>query len=191
MSKRSKIDRQDALSLILNETPLLTDVELAEHFQVSVQTIRLDRLECSIPEVRKRMKTAAQQNLDQIKALSEDEVIGEVIDLNLDKNAISLLDITQDHVFTRNQIARGHYLFAQANSLAIAVMNEEVALTSSANIRFLRPVKLHERVIAKAEVIDSTQEKTRIKVKSYILEELVFMGTFLVHRIDTHENQDR
>ena len=42
---------------------------------------------------------------------------------------LSILDITQDHVFERNGIARGHHLFAQANSLAVAVINDELALT--------------------------------------------------------------
>ena len=70
-----------------------------------------------------------------------DEVIGEVIDINLDENAISILDIKKEHVFNRNGIARGHHLFAQANSLAVAVINDELALTAKASILFTRPVK--------------------------------------------------
>ena len=50
------------------------------------------------------------------------------------------------------ELLRGHHLFAQANSLAVAVINDELALTAKANILFTRPVKENERVVAKAKV---------------------------------------
>ena len=53
-------------------------------------------------------------------------------------------DIKKEHVFKRNKIARGHHLFAQANSLAVAVINDELALTAKAQIRFTRSVKENE-----------------------------------------------
>ena len=53
-----------------------------------------------------------------MRSLPIEEVIGEIIDIELDQHAISILDIKQEHVFKRNQIARGHHLFAQANSLS-------------------------------------------------------------------------
>lgn len=152
MSKRNKKERQEELITTLQKNPFMTDEELANKFQVSVQTIRLDRLEKSIPELRERIKSVAEQNYDEVRSLMEHEVIGEIIDLQLDKSAISILDIKEEHVFTRNKIARGHHLFAQANSLAVAVIDDNLALTASANIRFLRSVKMGERVIAKATV---------------------------------------
>ena len=75
---------------------------------------------------------------DEVRSLPFDEVIGEVIDIELDENAISIFDVKKEHVFKRNQIARGHHLFAQANSLAVAVINDELALTAKANIHFIQ-----------------------------------------------------
>ena len=95
-------------------------------------------MELSIPELRERIKTVAAHNFEEeVKSLPIDEVIGEIIDIDLDKQAISLLDITKDHVFARNGIARGHHLFAQANSLAVAVINDELA-GSSKKLRSFR-----------------------------------------------------
>lgn len=182
MSKRNKKERQEELITTLQKNPFMTDEELANKFQVSVQTIRLDRLEKSIPELRERIKSVAEQNYDEVRSLMEHEVIGEIIDLQLDKSAISILDIKEEHVFTRNKIARGHHLFAQANSLAVAVIDDNLALTASANIRFLRSVKMGERVIAKATVVEKEGERTKVKVDSYILDELVFSGNFTVYR---------
>lgn len=78
---------------------------------MSVQTIRLDRLELSIPELRERIKHVASKQLDEeVRSLPIEEVIGEVIDIELDQSAISIFDVKTEHVFQRNQIARGHHL---------------------------------------------------------------------------------
>lgn len=96
------------LQQTIRTTPFITDEELAEKFNVSIQTIRLDRLELSIPELRERIKSVAEKSLeDEVKSLPLDEVIGEIIDLELDEHAISILEIRTEHVFSRNQIARG------------------------------------------------------------------------------------
>lgn len=183
--KRNKKERQLLLQETIKLNPFITDEDLAEKFSVSVQTIRLDRLELSIPELRERIKYVAEKNLEnQVKSLPMDEVIGEVIDLELDQSAISIFDVTHEHVFKRNQIARGHHLFAQANSLAVAVINDDLALTAKANIRFTRQVREGERIIAKAKVKSLEQEKGRtlVEVMSYVGNELVFSGEFTMYR---------
>jgi acyl-coenzyme A thioesterase PaaI-like protein len=182
MSKLTKKERQEQLLETIEKNPFLTDEDLSSQFEVSVQTIRLDRLEKSIPELRERIKSVAEQNYDEVRSLLAHEVIGEMIDLQLDKSAISILDIKEEHVFRRNQIARGHHLFAQANSLAVAVIDDELALTASADIRFLRSVRKGERVIAKAQVEEVDDERTKVKVDSFIGEELVFSGRFMIFR---------
>lgn len=182
MSKLTKKERQEKLLRTLSENPFLTDEDLSSHLGVSVQTIRLDRLEKSIPELRERIKSVAEQNYDEVRSLLAHEVIGEMIDLQLDKSAISILDIKEEHVFTRNHIARGHHLFAQANSLAVAIIDDDLALTASADIRFLRSVKKGERVIAKAQVEKVDEDRTKVKVGSFIGDELVFSGMFMVFR---------
>ncbi|HET6872694.1 MAG TPA: transcription factor FapR, partial [Sporolactobacillaceae bacterium] len=160
----------------------VTDEELAEMFQVSVQTIRLDRLELSIPELRERIKHVAKQQFDKVKALTPEEVIGDVIDLKLDQSAISILDIKSEQVFSRTGIARGHHLFAQANSLAVAVIDDELALTAKSDITFKRQVKEGERVVAKAKVLRVEGDYTTVQVKSYVDQELVFRGDFMMYR---------
>ncbi|MCF6410530.1 transcription factor FapR [Pseudalkalibacillus salsuginis] len=180
--KRNKKERQQLLKETILLNPFTTDEDLADQFQVSVQTIRLDRLELSIPELRERIKSVARQQLDEVKALSIEDVIGEIIDLQLDKSAISILDIKKEHVFSRHNIARGHHLFAQANSLAVAIINDEMALTEKSDLRFTRQVKVGERVVAKAIVIDNQSDRSIVEVKSYVEQELVFEGIFTMFR---------
>lgn len=183
--KRNKRDRQQLLITTIKENPFITDEELSEKFSVSVQTIRLDRLELSIPELRERIKSVAEKKFDdEVKSLPIDEIIGEIIDIELDDSAISIFDVKEEHVFKRNKIARGHHVFAQANSLAVAVINDELALTAKANIQFKRSVKQDERVIAKAKVVKIDEElaRTFVEVNSYVNSELVFSGEFEMYR---------
>ncbi len=181
--KKNKRDRQQLLTETIENNPFITDEELAEKFSVSIQTIRLDRLEMSIPELRERIKHVAKKSLaEEVKALSIDEVIGEIIDIELDNRAISILEIKQEHVFKRNGIARGHHLFAQANSLAVAVIDDSLALTTKATVSFIRQVKINDKVIAKVKVIEKSHEQTWVNVKSYVEQELVFSGEFILYR---------
>lgn len=175
-----KRERQERLASLIKENPFVTDEELTKTLNVSIQTIRLDRMERGIPELRERIKAMAEQSYDQVRSIGLDEVIGEVIDLQLDKSGISMFEIREEHVFMRNRIARGHHIFSQANSLAVAVINDEVALTASADIRFNRSVRLGERVIAKAYVRSLSKGKAKVEVKSFVMDELVFEGQFLI-----------
>lgn len=177
-----KRERQERLQQTIAEKPFITDEELARTFGVSVQTIRLDRMELAIPEVRERIKSVAQQRLDEVKALPMEEVIGEIIDLQLDERAISILDIGPEHVFSRTKIARGHHLFAQANSLAVAIINDELALTASADIRFSRQVNMGERVVAKATIEKNEKGFTVVNIESFVEQEMVFSGKFTMYR---------
>lgn len=61
--RRNKKERQELLQQTIIATPFITDEELAGKFGVSIQTIRLDRLELSIPELRERIKTLQRKHL--------------------------------------------------------------------------------------------------------------------------------
>ncbi|MFC7442411.1 transcription factor FapR [Laceyella putida] len=180
-----KKERQRQIAQAFHEDPFLTDEEMAKRCNVSIQTIRLDRVELGIPELRERIKHMAENHFDPVKSLLREEVIGEIVDLQLDHSGVSILEINSEHVFARNQIARGHILFAQANSLAVAIVNAEVALTGSAGIRFVRPVRLGEKCIAHAKVIrKQMMNSLQVDVKTKVNGEIVFQGIFDVYCLE-------
>lgn len=90
MVKLKKQERQSSLESHISEDPFLTDEQLANIFGVSIQTIRLDRLELNIPELRARIKNVAREGVDKIRSLSIQEVVGEIIDIELNESALSL-----------------------------------------------------------------------------------------------------
>lgn len=182
----SKKQRQQKLTEALQADPFLNDEEMARRYNVSIQTIRLDRMELGIPELRERIRHMAQQ---QVRALQPEEVIGRVIELHLDQSGTSVLTIRKEHVFARNGIARGHHLFAQANSLAVAIVDAKVVLTASAKIHFVRPVRLDEECVARAEVLSRSPHRLQVDVETCVQGEAVFRGTFDMVRYE-EESED-
>lgn len=178
--KQGRNERRQELQRLLKEDPFLTDWQLAEKLGVSVATIRLDRMALDIPELRERARMIAASTYSEVRALHGEEVIGELVELNLGESGTSVLMVESPMVFARNQILRGHFLFAQGNSLAVALVDSEVALTKSAQVRFYSPVKLGERVVAKAKVTASEDHRYTVQVNSYVQDDLVFVGEFVV-----------
>lgn len=185
MRVRNKRVRQQELTALIESDPFLTDDELAVRFQVSVQTIRLDRLALGIPELRERIKAVAENNYGKVRSLEMTEVIGELIELDLNRLGISILEIGPEHVFSRTRVARGHHLFAQANSLAVSVIDAETVLTGTAEIRFRRPVLLGERLVSRAVVEEIRDDRARIDVTTKVGDDIVFEGQFVVFKIRT------
>ncbi|GAW28412.1 MULTISPECIES: transcription factor FapR [unclassified Carboxydocella] len=186
-----KDERQQLLAEHIRHSPFSTDEELAQLFGVSVQTIRLDRLELGIPEVRERMKQLAEGQWSKLKALADTDLVGELIELELGKKGLSLLTIESNMVFSRTGIARGHLLFAQANSLAVALVDAPLALTGTVRVSFLRPVRLGERVIARAEVVKIKQNRYYIQVTSSVKGQDVLKGLFVVFALEEDANENR
>jgi len=63
------------------------------------------------------------------------------------------------------------------------VINDELALTAKAQIRFTRQVKENERVVAKAKVKGINKNgRTIVEVNSFVGNELVFSGEFEMYR---------
>lgn len=180
MSRTRKAQRQQGLVELLASDPFFTDQELAEHFQVSIQTIRLDRLELGLPELRERVKHVAEKAYGRVKSVASSDIIGDLIEINLDKSGISVLDTDTSMGFANSNVVRGHHIFAQANSLAVALVDAPLALTGSAEIRYLNPVKTGERIVAKAYVLQVQGKKRIIRVESFVRERQVFRGEFIL-----------
>lgn len=176
-----KRERQGRLLEKLKEDPFLTDEEIADFLDVSVPTIRLDRLELGIPELRQRIREVASTNQGKVRSLQAEDLIGELIELQLGHHGISVLDTTDDMVFSHSRIVRGHYIYSMAESLAIAVIDAEVALVGVANIKYKLPIQAGTRLVARATVRE-TRESGRHVVWVFITSRQVemFRGKFIL-----------
>lgn len=181
----TRAQRQRRLEERLAANPFLTDEELADLFSVSVQTIRLDRMALGIPEVRQRTREVARRTYARLKSIGWREVVGELVDLQLGRSAISIFETTDEMVFEKTRIVRSQFVFAQADSLALAVIDADVAVTGLANIKYKRPVEAGERLVAKAEVIRKKgDDKFVVLVVTRAGDDVVFRGKFVVFALE-------
>jgi acyl-coenzyme A thioesterase PaaI-like protein len=179
-SSLPKKKRQSVLVEKIKEDPFLTDEELSEIFSVSVPTIRLDRLELGIPELRERVKNVAEESYGKVKTLQSKEIIGELLDISLGDYGISVLETTNDMAFEKTKIIRGHYIYSLAESLAIAVIDAQVALVGVANIKYKTPVYAGCKLVAKAEVRHIRGNNFIVWVKILEKQSEVFRGKFIL-----------
>jgi acyl-coenzyme A thioesterase PaaI-like protein len=190
-SSQAKKERQTKLLNKLKEDPFMTDEDIAEYLDVSIPTIRLDRLELGIPELRKRIRDVAAQNHKKVRALHADEIIGEIVEIQLGKSGISILDTTEQMVFEHSKIVRGHFIYSFAESLAIAVIDAEVALVGIANIKYKVPVYAGSRLVAKATVRHARQRNYIVWVMIYHKQQEVFRGKFILVAIGNNEDKQQ
>ncbi|MHB8124216.1 MAG: transcription factor FapR [Desulfitobacteriaceae bacterium] len=184
MSRFQRQERQEALQKIVMLDPFFTDQELARRFGVSISTIRHDRGVLGIPELRERTRAVAHEAYETLKSLGEQEVIGELQELVIGEHARSQLNVDQTMVLFKAQVARGHHLFAQANSLAITLVDADVALTGRVGLKFLRPVHLGECVVARGQVHKRKGNKYWVEIISTVRQEEVLRGEWVLFAID-------
>jgi len=184
----SKLDRQKKIKEYISKDPFLSDKKLAELFNFSVQTIRLDRLEMSIPEMRKRIVQVAKNtsSSDKVKSLSKEEIVGELIDIELGKNGIAILKTTKDMAFNRTGIIRSHYIFSLADSLAISIIDAEVALTGIVRLRYKKPVYAGQTLVAKARIARNKGNKYLVSVHVKTEQKEVFTGKLVIFTVNNN-----
>lgn len=180
MTRHHKHERHQELRAEIEKNPFSSDEELAKHFGVSVSTIRLDRTELCIPELRERTRVVAHEAYDVIKSLGERELIGALRELHIGEFGSTQLTIDENMVLSKARVARGHHLFAQANSLAIALVDAEVAVTGSVDMKFLRPVHFGETVLAEGKVLQRKGNKYWVEINASVNQEKVLSGTWVL-----------
>ncbi|HHV54036.1 MAG TPA: transcription factor FapR [Firmicutes bacterium] len=192
-TERSGEERRQELLRLVRENPLLTDEELGRALGVSVPTVRLDRLRLGVPPQPERARQLAGVALGDLRSLSEADVVGDLVEVERGRRARSLLRTSPRLAFLNRNLIRGHHLFGQANSLAVAVVDADEVVTASARVRFLRPVYVGAVVEAEAKVRQvrrGPREKWWVDVESRVGSEPVLRGSFLLAVLDRARGTD-
>lgn len=149
---KDRIFRETNIKKYISSNPLATDEDLASYFKVSINTIRLDRARLGIKELKERLKGLVERNTDKIESLSKEEIVGDIIEFSKGKKAISMLKTKEYMVFENSNVVTGSNIYAMAESLAISLIPNKVALVRIANIKYVKAVHSNEIIYANAEV---------------------------------------
>ena len=186
----NKEKRQERIKERISDNPFLSDEQLSKIFRVSIQTIRLDRLEMGIPEMRKRVIKLARNASSKVKALNKNEIIGDLIDIDLGKSGISTMRTTKDMAFGKNNIVRSHYIFSLADSLAMAIIDSDVVLTGIARLRYKNPVHAGQLLVAKARIASKKSNKYLVSVHIKCNHKEVFTAKLIMVSIEQKYNNN-
>lgn len=168
-----KEQRHEFIKKEIRNNPFLKDEDLAQACNVSVSTIRFDRAKLGIAEYRERVKSAAQEGMNAGMTAT-----GEVLDLNLFHDGISVLETDNTMVFEGTDIVKGQHIYAFAENLALSVIDAKAALVKVANVKYVQEAHAGERLIAKSNVMRVKEQEfiVHVIIKANMSE--VFRGKF-------------
>ncbi|HIT85481.1 MAG TPA: fatty acid biosynthesis transcriptional regulator [Candidatus Ornithomonoglobus intestinigallinarum] len=172
MARSIKSERHAYLLEKLRKNPFLKDKDLAKAFGVSVSTIRFDRAELGIAEYRERVKNAAREGMNG------KDTEGELLDLNVYHDGISVLKTDESMVFDGTDIVKSQFIYAFAENLALNVIDARSMLVKVANVKYIEEVHAGESLVAKSVVMRdrSNEFVVHVHIKVNMVE--VFRGKF-------------
>lgn len=176
--------RHERISKIIALNPMITDNELAASLNVSVSTVRLDRALMGVPELRERIRSMAQTAVSKLQSLSPGEVIGELLELEPDKWALSILKTAKDMAFRFTDIVSDNYVYAQAGSIAVAAINAAKVIIDSMRGEYKGHAHVGDILIARAKVGVTHDGKKIVSVRTRVGDKEIFVGRFIVQVIE-------
>lgn len=189
--KLTRVQRHQHLKELLNQNPLSTDEDLAVALGVSLSTIRLDRALMKVPEVRERAKTMAQEASARLRSLRKGEYTGQLLELEPDHHAMSLMQATPDMVFRHTSMIWDHYIYAQASSLAIAVVADDLVVIGAARVRYRQAAHVGDQLVARAKVGVQKGNKVIVSVRTTVGNKEIFLGRFIAAKVSEPTEEAR
>ena len=168
----------------IEKNPLATDEVLAREFNVSINTIRLDRARLGIKEFKERLKVKAEETMKNVTSISKDELVGDMISFNPGESAISRLETNIDMTFEGMNVVKGKYIYSFAETIAISLIPTKAALVGVANIKYVEKIEANTVIYAHAEVKRKTESGYIVWVRILDAKDsLKFKGKFILKGI--------
>jgi acyl-coenzyme A thioesterase PaaI-like protein len=83
-------------------------------------------------------------------------------------------------------LVHGGFVFGLADYAAMLAVNDPNVVLGSAETRFLKPVRVGDRMIAKARTLGVEGRKHQVRVEATVNSEKVFEGTFTCFVLERH-----
>ncbi len=83
-------------------------------------------------------------------------------------------------------LVHGGFVFGLADYAAMIAVNHPHVVLGSADVRFLKPVRANEAIVAQAEVVDRQGRKQIVRASVMRGEEKLFEGEFVCFVLDQH-----
>ena len=118
--------------------------------------------------------------------LTNERLVGKPVKLEPGYAEVELLT-TEEMAVDEYGLVHGGFTFGLADYAAMLAVNEPTVVLGKAEVRFLKPVRVGERLTARAEINEDTGRKKVVDVE--VLNgrnEKVFEGTFHCYVLEKH-----
>ena len=96
------------------------------------------------------------------------------------------LSTTQRMAVDSKGLVHGGFVFGLADYAAMIAVNHPNVVLGSADVKFIKPVRIGQRVIAEARVDFIEGKKSKVYVNATCNDEKVFDGVFICFNLDKH-----
>ncbi|MDR1649499.1 MAG: transcription factor FapR [Synergistaceae bacterium] len=182
--KSEKKLRQSRLAKLLERDPMATDQGLASLLGVSISTVRLDRALMGVPELRERIKRMAQEAGSKLRSLSRSDLVGDLLELEPNRWALSALRTTREMALRATDILWDHYIYAQASSLAAAVIEAAAVVVGSMRGEYRARARVGDVLVARAKVGVGKDDRYIVSVRTRVGDTEIFVGRFIAEVLD-------
>jgi acyl-coenzyme A thioesterase PaaI-like protein len=111
---------------------------------------------------------------------------GEVIEIAEGKTATVKLETNEDMLADDKGLIHGGFIFSAADYCAMITINHSNVVLGSAEVKFIKPLKIGETAFFKSEVLSIEGKKVLVKVDGFKNENKFFEGTFKCYVLDKH-----
>jgi acyl-coenzyme A thioesterase PaaI-like protein len=124
-----------------------------------------------------RIKTHTRANQD---------LLGKPVIVKDGKKAIVELTFTEKMSVDEKGLIHGGFTFGAADYAAMLAVNDPYVVLGKADVKFLAPVKIGEKITANAEVIEVDGKKRIVEVTVFSKDTTILSGEMICFVLDKH-----
>ncbi|GBD94643.1 transcription factor FapR [bacterium BMS3Abin05] len=114
------------------------------------------------------------------------DFIGQVLEIQTDFFARVSLVTKEEMVVDEYGLIHGGFTFGLADFAAMLAVNHPNVVLASANVQFIKPVKLGDILIAIGQVIEKKDSERLVHVQILVAEKTIFEGDFRCKILPKH-----
>jgi uncharacterized protein (TIGR00369 family) len=96
------------------------------------------------------------------------------------------METTEEMIVDDHGLVHGGFIFGLADHAAMIAVNHPNVVLGAAEVKFLKPIRTAEKVIAEARITEASGKKRTVTVSVKRGGETVFTGTFTCFVLDRH-----
>jgi len=117
--------------------------------------------------------------------LASEKLIGKPVEVK-ENEAIVKLKTTEEMIVDEKGLIHGGFTFGLADYAAMLAVNHPNVVLGKAEVKFTRPVKVGDEVVAHAKVIKDKGKEKVVEVTAKVVDNPVLKGVFYCYVLEKH-----